>query len=59
MDDDDWPRKPALEYKTPVGMLACPHCGTVVEGMIEEPICGFCEQPYWPEWYSDKQIKSN
>ena len=45
--EDGWPREPALEYKMPVGTLACPHCGVVVTGAIDKPICGFCDKPYW------------
>jgi len=47
IDDNDWPSGPALKYKTPVGTLACPHCGVVASGLIDEPICGFCDKPYW------------
>jgi hypothetical protein len=46
IDDDGWPQEPALEYKIPIGTLACPHCGVVVSGAID-PICGWCERPYW------------
>jgi hypothetical protein len=37
----------AMKMKLPLGRIACPHCGTLIVGVIE-PICGFCEKPYWP-----------
>jgi len=48
-ENDDWPKGPALKYKMPVGTLACPHCGAVVTGAIDEPICGICDSLYWDE----------
>lgn len=57
MDDNDWPSGPALKYKMPVGTLACPHCGIVANGLIDEPICGSCDRPYWENNKKDRSIK--
>ena len=32
-----------------VGMLGCPHCGTVVHGAITENKCTWCDEPFFPE----------
>lgn len=34
----------AKEYKMPVGEIGCPHCGTTTHGMLNSPICNFCDQ---------------
>ena len=49
LESQDWPRDPALKYKTPVGEIACPHCGIVHCGLILSPICDWCEKNYWEE----------
>ena len=46
LQNQDWPREPALKYKVPVGEIACPECGTVQHGVLN-PICVFCDKPYW------------
>jgi len=46
LKNQDWPRDPALKYKVPVGEIACPKCGTVQHGVLN-PICSFCDKPYW------------
>jgi hypothetical protein len=47
-----WNRKTmgkiAMEVKSPIGTIACPHCGSVVSGSIQ-PICCMCDKPYWSE----------
>lgn len=39
----------AKEFKSPVGEIGCPHCGTTVHGAITSPICGVCERNYFEE----------
>lgn len=46
LENQDWPRDPALKYKVPVGEIACPKCGTVQHGTLS-PICAGCDEPYW------------
>jgi len=48
-ENEDWPSGPALEYKVPVGTLACPHCGAVINGAIYKPVCCVCGKLYWQE----------
>ena len=36
----------ARETGTPVGTIACPHCGIVSHGAIK-PYCTACEQMFW------------
>lgn len=45
-DDDGWPRKPALELKIPIGVIACPACGAISHGAIT-PECGICDKLYF------------
>ena len=38
--------KQALKIGLPMGKLACPHCGTLCSGVIEET-CPWCDRKYF------------
>lgn len=48
VEEEDWPRDPAIKYNVPVGEIACPRCGTVQHGVLN-PICPYCDKLYWKE----------
>lgn len=48
MSETKWPGERAKELGVVLGEIGCPHCGIVVHGAIQ-PVCGMCDQPFWPK----------
>lgn len=49
-----WPGDIALKGGYVVATIGCPHCGVSVTGKIVDPVCGWCDKPFWPGWEKKK-----
>lgn len=48
--------KLSVEYKTPVGTIGCPFCGSIHHGAITSPICPWCGKNIFSETIKPKEV---
>jgi len=47
--NDDTYFRLSKKYKMPTGEIVCPHCNVGTIGLINDPICHWCDKNFWDE----------